>query len=69
MSSETFPSELLAEAQAHPGGWVYEIDPAYDPNGRVPVSGIVRGWKISPKGIPTGEVWVNPDYKPSRSQT
>jgi hypothetical protein len=58
------PRELLKEAKANPGGWVYEIDPRYDPNGRVPVSGIVRAWKISQDGDPTGEVWENPQHEP-----
>lgn len=31
-----FPESLLAEAKAVPNGWVYEIDSAYDPDGRVP---------------------------------
>lgn len=60
-----FPDELLGEAKANPGGWVYEIDPRYDPNGRVPVSGIVRAWKVSVAGEPTGEVWENPEYEPN----
>jgi hypothetical protein len=53
---------MLAEAARNPGGWVYEIDGKFDPNGRVPVSGIIRAWKISPAGTPTGEVWENPEY-------
>ena len=61
----TWPPEMIAEAREHPDGWVYEIDPRYDPNGRVPMKGIVRGWKVSPAGELTGEVWENPEYEPS----
>ena len=63
MTSE-FPGELLSEAAAHAGGWVYEIDPRYDPNGEVPFNGIVRAWKISADGEPAGDVWENPEYDP-----
>jgi hypothetical protein len=52
--SRDIPPELLAEAKSHPDGWVYEIDPGYGPNGRVPMSGIVRAWKVSSAGEPTG---------------
>ena len=30
------PSELVAEARAHPGGYVYEIDGDYGPDEAVP---------------------------------
>ena len=36
-----FPDALLAEAAATPGGWVYAIDPADDPDGAVPPDGIL----------------------------
>jgi hypothetical protein len=59
-----FPERLLREARQNPNGWVYEIDSHYDPDGRVPFSGIIRAWKVSASGEPTGEVWVNPEYVP-----
>jgi hypothetical protein len=63
--AQTFPPELLAEAKATPGGWVYSIDAAYAPDGAdgaVPAEGIIGGWKIADDGTPTGEYWANPNY-------
>jgi len=59
-----FPERLLREAEQNPNGWVYEIDSHFDPDGRVPVSGIIRAWRVSAAGKPTGELWINPDYVP-----
>lgn len=53
-----------SERRSNPGGWVYEIDSRFDQDGRIPMSGIIRAWKVSPAGKPTGEVWVNPGYVP-----
>jgi hypothetical protein len=58
-----FPAGLLSEAKEHPNGWVYEIDSRFDPMGEVPFKAIIRAWKISGTGQPTGEVWENPDYE------
>jgi hypothetical protein len=60
-----FPEELLGEAAAVPGGFVYAIDPAFDPNGEVPPEGVAGGWPIGPDGRPTGEFHHNPNYRPS----
>ena len=63
--AQPYPPELLAEAKATPGGWVYSIDAAYAPDGAggaVPAEGIIGGWKIADDGTPTGEYWANPDY-------
>jgi hypothetical protein len=57
-----FPVRMLAEAARNPGGWVYEIDGKFDPDGYVPMNAIIRAWKISPAGTPTGEMWNNPEY-------
>jgi hypothetical protein len=51
-----------------PGGWVYEIDPAYapdGPDGAVPPEGIKGGWKIGDDGQPTGEYKRNDRYRPA----
>jgi hypothetical protein len=61
---ERFPEALLAQARAYRDGWVYEIDHAYDPDGRVPMEGIKGAWRVGEDGLPTGEYWSNPDYKP-----
>jgi hypothetical protein len=58
-----FPDALLAEAAANPGGWVYAIDPAYDPAGTVPPEGIVGAWRIGDDGRPTGEYRANPNHR------
>ncbi|MGQ0679493.1 MAG: hypothetical protein ACT4OM_07545 [Actinomycetota bacterium] len=57
-----FPDELKAAAAEAPGGWVYAIDPAYDPRGRVPPEGVAGAWKIGNDGRPTGEFTPNPNY-------
>jgi hypothetical protein len=59
------PDALLAEAAANPGGWVYAIDPAYDPAGRVPPEGVVGAWRIGDDGRPTGEYHANPNHRPA----
>jgi hypothetical protein len=55
-------SALLAEAAAWPGGWVYEIDSAFDPDGAVPPTAILGAWKVGDDGRPTGEYQANPNY-------
>ena len=62
--ARTFPEAMLAEARLHPGGWVYEIDSKYDPNGAVPPEGILGAWKVDDDGIPTGDFEPNPNYRP-----
>ena len=57
-----FPEALLAEARSKPNGWVYEIDPRFDPNGAVPPEGIKGAWEVGSDGLPTGEYQANPNY-------
>jgi hypothetical protein len=50
VSGTSFPPELLAQAKAMPGGWVYSINAAHAPDGpnrRVPPEGIIGAWKIA----------------------
>jgi hypothetical protein len=60
-----FPDALVAEAAAKPGGWVYAIDPAYDPNGTVPPEGIAGAWRVGADGRPTGEYRPNRAHRPT----
>lgn len=55
----SFPVELLNEAAAHPGGWVYEIDHRYERDEAVPPHAIRRGWEVDLDGKPTGEFQDN----------
>ena len=63
-SQPSYPEALLAEARKQPGGWVYEIDPRFDPLGAVPPEGIKGAWRVGPDGFPTGEYQSNPAYRP-----
>jgi hypothetical protein len=63
-SGTDLPEALLAEARTKPGGWVYEIDPRFDPNGAVPPEGIKGAWKVGDDGVPTGDYQPNPNYRP-----
>ena len=60
-----FPEELRAAAAEAAGGWIYAVDPAYDPQARVPPEGIVGAWQIGLDGKPTGNFIPNPNYQPS----
>lgn len=44
------------------GGWIYEIDPAYDPDGEVPPTAIVGAWERGTDGRPAGAFRANPNY-------
>lgn len=62
-SPRRFPEALLAEARAHPNGWVYEIRAGVDPMGAVPPEDIVGAWTIDARGEPTGEYTPNPRFR------
>jgi hypothetical protein len=59
----SLPESLLAEAKTKPGGWVYEIDPKYDPHGAVPPEGIKGAWEVGQDGVPTGEYQANSRHR------
>lgn len=66
MNSPTRPTEeAKAEALKNPGGWVYEIDGVYGPDGDVPPEAICGAWKVDSEGKITGEFVRNPRYRPS----
>src|SRR5258708_35839821 len=60
----TMPAHLAAEAAAHPGGWVYEIDGSMvsNPDCYVPAEAILGGFAVGPDGRPTGEYARNPGH-------
>jgi hypothetical protein len=59
-----FPDELRPLAKEHAGGWVYDIDPAFDRTGGIPREAIIGAWKIADDGTPTDD-WVgNLHYRP-----
>ena len=61
---QKFPQAMIEEAKNHPNGWVYEIDPKFDPAGAIPPEGIKGAWKVDENGELTGEYKSNPNYKP-----
>lgn len=64
------PPEMVAEARAHPGGWVYVIDGDMvdDPNGEVPPEAIIGAWKVDDQGNLTDEYQANSYYRPQEGQ-
>jgi hypothetical protein len=63
----TFPPEMVEQALQHPGGWVYEIAPGYDPMGTVPPHAIKGAWKVDESGKLTGEFTPNPNFRAEES--
>jgi hypothetical protein len=62
---QEFPEEMVREARANPGGWVYEISGKYDPNGAVPPHAIRGAWRVSDGGeIVSGSFTQNPNFRP-----
>ncbi|MEY9845780.1 hypothetical protein ABH940_002858 [Streptacidiphilus sp. BW17] len=63
------PPELVEEAKANPGGWVYEIDGNMvdDPSGTVPPEAIIGAWQVDERGNLSGDYQANPNYRPRRS--
>jgi len=62
--TEQFTPEMIAEARAHPGGHVFQIDWPYPDDQAVPPDAIVGGWKVDQSGELTGEFVENPNYRP-----
>jgi hypothetical protein len=56
---------LRSEARRRPGGWVYAVDPAFDPSGTVPPHGVVGAWKVDDRGEIVDEFTWNTNYRPS----
>lgn len=58
----TFSPEMVAEAAANPGGWVYEIVGSYGVDDAVPPESIRGAWKVDANGELTGEFEPNPGF-------
>lgn len=56
---------MRAAARNQPGGWVYAIDPAFDPNGEVPGWAVRGAYRVDDRGEVLGEFTPNPNYRPS----
>lgn len=65
MSSTDVPpiTQALRDAGLQqPGGWVYAIDPAFDPAGEVPPFAIIGAWRVDGHGRVTDEFRANSSY-------
>ena len=54
---------MIAEARANPGGWVYQIGGSFGPNDAVPPEYIKGAYKVDDTGKLTGEFQPNPKYR------
>lgn len=57
--------QMREAARAQRGGWVYAIDPEFDPNGQVPGWGVRGAYRVDDQGAIHGDFVPNPDYRPS----
>lgn len=55
--------DAIAEAKSNSGGWVYEIDQGYDPNGAIPPEAILGAWQVNERGDIVGDFRPNPNYR------
>lgn len=57
--------DMRRSARRLAGGWLYVIDPGFDPDSRVPPEGVVGGYRVDDHGVLTNEWWANPKYRPT----
>jgi hypothetical protein len=60
--------EVIKEARAHPGGFVYKIEGSFGPDDAVPPEAIVGAWEVDHAGKLTGKFVENPNYRPGVSR-
>ncbi|MEU6645911.1 type VII secretion system-associated protein [Saccharomonospora sp. NPDC046836] len=57
--------EMRANARANPNSWLYVIDEAFDPNGRVPSWAVVGAYPVNANGDVVEDFHPNDRYRPS----
>ncbi|WP_199429406.1 type VII secretion system-associated protein [Qaidamihabitans albus] len=57
--------EMRANAKANPNSWLYVIDEAFDPNGRVPSWAVVGAYPVNGAGQIVEDFHPNDRYRPS----
>lgn len=57
--------EMRANARANPESWLYVIDEAFDPNGRVPSWAVVGAYPVNARGKIVEDFHPNDRYRPS----
>ncbi|MFC4005524.1 type VII secretion system-associated protein [Prauserella oleivorans] len=57
--------EMRANARANPNSWLYVIDEAFDPNGRVPSWAVVGAYPVNAAGEVVEDFHPNDRYRPS----
>ncbi|WP_050477585.1 hypothetical protein [Herbaspirillum rhizosphaerae] len=56
--------DMVLEAQENPKGWIYKIDEVLNPGEYASCSSVIGAWKVDSNGLFTGEVILNPKYRP-----
>jgi hypothetical protein len=57
--------EMRANARANPNSWLYVIDEAFDPNGKVPTWAVVGAYPVNSAGEVVEDFHPNDRYRPS----
>lgn len=57
---------MRVEARKHPDGWLWCADKEADPRllGGLPTPTLLGAYRVGPDGEPTGESWLNDEYRP-----
>jgi hypothetical protein len=58
-------AEMRAAARENPNSWLYVIDPALDPDGEVPPSGVIGMYPVNERGEIEDAFQPNAGYRPS----
>lgn len=55
---------MVLEAQENPKGWIYKVDEALKSGENTSCNSVIGAWKVDSNGLFTGEVILNPKYRP-----